>query len=211
MTYTYRDNMTNTIMDMIAYMRARYRRVQPIRLDIHFPKRGYYQDGSNDEIMNFFKNLHRHFSHHVIEMLYCATREQVSSHNPHYHVFILVDGDRHNGIWGVFEICCRIWITIIRKRLMEQGLTEEDIGNIDMTGLIHYRKEDTRYDLPKMEVMCWPNKSAEGEERDRQQRLSDQVADNVFKHAKYIAKDITKGQNPPGTRELFASRIPRAF
>ena len=108
--------------EILEYMIKRHSRVLPVRVDLRFPQ-GYHHDGKNTELQRFHRWIEQHYRDRNIECRHHSVREQNSSVNPHYHVMLLLDGNRVRSPVDVYETCNRIWKLIV---------------NSDQDGLVHY-------------------------------------------------------------------------
>lgn len=58
--------------------------------------------------------------------MYVWVREQKASHNPHYHIMLLLNGQKIQSRYGIMAEAVRLW---------------GDINQCDGTGLVHYETE----------------------------------------------------------------------
>ena len=142
----------NTVLD---YMTNRHRRVLPVRLDLTFPKE-YNHDGGNMEVRKFHKRIEQHYRNQRTELRYHTVREQASSTNPHYHVMLLLDGDRVRSPKKVQNYCNETWKNVV---------------NHDGDGLVDYcipRAKQSR--IKKLQMIYRPPSTAAGDDLETQQR-----------------------------------------
>lgn len=172
-------------------MIANNRRVQTVRIDLRFPKE-YDHDGLNKEISKFHKTVCQSYRDQGIEAGYHTVREQVTSHNPHYHSMIFLNGDKVRNPHGVKKRCEEIW--------------NQTIG-YEGEGLVHHCTHKPEHPIPALEMVHRPARKATGEERKRQKEKFDKSCEIVRKHAEYLNKSYSKGKAPKRVREVFTSQI----
>lgn len=155
-----------------------------MRYDIRFPEEyGYADNGIFREFQSkFIKNLSRKGLHPQ----YVAVREQSREKHQHYHVALMLDGQKTQNIHSHIVIAERLWNSTL-------GLPERENGY----GLIDDCTTNRNGEKQVNGVMLRPDDP----ERD-------QKKDECFRRASYLAKTNTKGYAPKGQRELFSSRIP---
>ena len=206
MTFFYRTrkNIKDHIHAMVDYMIIKHNKVLPVRIDLHFPY-NYWQDGSNREIQNFERNINRYFSYRGIDMVILVVREQHKSQNPHYHVFMCVDGNKLEITYMIFLVCNKIWTKIIKKELLSIGWETSTIGQYCLDGLVHHCDDQTGAKLPPMETIRRPSKFAVGDELVVQREEFGSTRKTAIDHGMYLAKELSKGSAPKGTREMLGS------
>ena len=118
---------------------------------------------------------------------YVAVREQSKEKHQHYHVALLLDGQKTQSIHNHIQTAERLWDLTL-------GLPEKENGY----GLI----DD-----------CTTNRNGDKQENGVMLRYDDpwryDKKESCFRRASYLAKTTTKSNTPKGQRELFSSRIPK--
>ena len=90
-------NYVRTIVDLVDIMTARHSKVLVARMDLRYPQE-YQSDGSNQDFSSTMQAVCRDFSRKKYDPQYVAKREQVTSSNPHYHIGIVLDGNKKRSI-----------------------------------------------------------------------------------------------------------------
>ena len=156
-----------------------------MRYDVRIPEGMYIEDNKTfrDFQANFIKNLSRQ----GLKPQYIAVREQSKEKHQHYHVALLLDGQKTQSIHNHIQTAERLWDSTLGLPAKENGY-----------GLI----DD-----------CTTNRNGEPQENGVMLRYDDPFRgnkkDDCFRRASYLAKTNTKGNAPKGQRELFSSRIPK--
>jgi len=203
--YRNRPNIEDHIHGMIDYMIDKHNKVLPVRIDLHFPY-NYWQDGSNREIQNFERNVNRYFEYRGIHEVILAVREHRGSHNPHYHVFMCVDGNKLESSYMIFLVCEKIWTKIIKKELLSVGWELSIIEEDCLGGLVHHCDNPPGSELPPMEMIRRKSKFAVGDELAVQRE--EFGCKTAIDHGLYLPRH-SKGNAPKGTREMLGSQIPK--
>ncbi len=183
----FEEKFNNLFEDMID----KHRRVLPVRADIRLPA-DWEHDGMNTEICQFHKNIHQHYGSQGIDVRYHTVREQVSSENPHYHVMLLLDGDKVQCARKVQQRCEKIWNNIV---------------NYEGTGLVDFCKPKPGYPNKPLEMVKRPSRKATGPKHMGQTRDFTAAKQIVHQHAEYLNKEAGKGKAPYRVREVFTSQI----
>ena len=156
-----------------------------MRYDIRFPEG--YNHADNGVFREFQSKFMKNLSRKGLKPQYVAVREQSKEKHQHYHVALLLDGQKTQSIHNHIQTAERLWDLTL-------GLPEKDNGY----GLI----DD-----------CTTNRNGDKQENGVMLRYDDPFRydkkESCFKRASYLAKCTTKGNTPKGQRELFSSRIPR--
>ena len=156
-----------------------------MRYDIRFPEG--YNHADNGVFREFQSKFMKNLSRKGLKPQYVAVREQSKEKHQHYHVALLLDGQKTQSIHNHIQTAERLWDLTL-------GLPEKENGY----GLI----DD-----------CTTNRNGDKQENGVMLRYDDPFRydkkESCFKRASYLAKCTTKGNTPKGQRELFSSRIPR--
>ena len=156
-----------------------------MRYDVRLPENMYIEDNKTfrDFQANFMKNLSRQ----GLKPQYIAVREQSKEKHQHYHVALLLDGQKTLSIHNHIQTAERLWDSALGLPARENGYGLIDDCTTSRTGDKHINGVMLRPDDPDMEVK----------------------KDDCFRRASYLAKTNTKGNAPKYQREMFSSRIPR--
>ena len=156
-----------------------------MRYDIRFPEG--YNHVDNGVFREFQSKFMKNLSRKGVKPQYVAVREQSKEKHQHYHVALLLDGQKTQSIHNHIQTAERLWDLTL-------GLPEKENGY----GLIDN---------------CTTNRNGDKQENGVMLRYDDpwryDKKESCFKRASYLAKCTTKGNTPKGQRELFSSRIPK--
>ncbi len=156
-----------------------------MRYDIRFPEG--YTHADNGVFREFQSKFMKKLSRHGLKPQYVAVREQSREKHQHYHVALLLDGQKTQSIHNHILDAERLWDSTLGLPAKENGY-----------GLI----DD-----------CTTSRDGEHQENGVMLRYDDifrgKKKDDCFRRASYLAKTTTKGNAPKWQREMFSSRIPK--
>ena len=132
---------------------------------------------------NFMKNLSRQ----GLKPQYVAVREQSTEKHQHYHVVVLLDGQKTQSIHNHIQTAERLWDSALGLEPRENGYGLIDDCTTSRTGEKQVNGVMLRADDLDMESK----------------------KDDCFRRASYLAKTNSKGNAPKFKREMFSSRIPK--
>lgn len=159
-------SMNNLLNTMIT----KHNKVLFVRFDLTFPENGiYYYD--NALLSRFIEALKVHFKRRSLDPHYLWVREQASSDHHHYHFIFLLNGNKTQSPYGIFNKATDLWGKCL---------------NTDASGLVHYGT----YLMIRRNSLEF-----------------NQTLQECIKHASYLAKAYSKGNAPPGVREMGMSNI----
>ena len=90
---TYNENILAKNQQLLSYALARHAKVLLVRFDVRYPD-GYLAPEGNALFITFMERYIRYLSRKRYSPLYLWCRERANSSNPHYHVYLLLDGTR---------------------------------------------------------------------------------------------------------------------
>ena len=156
-----------------------------MRYDVRIPEGMYIEDNKTfrDFQANFMKNLSRQ----GLKPQYIAVREQSREKHQHYHVALLLDGQKTQSIHNHIQTAERLWDSALGLKPKENGYGLIDDCTTSRTGEKQVNGVMLRSDDPDMESK----------------------KDDCFRRASYLAKTNTKGNAPKFKREMFSSRTPQ--
>ena len=157
-----------------------------LRYDIRFPEGYDYAD--NGIFREFQSKFMKNLSRQGLKPQYVAVREQSQEKHQHYHVALLLDGQKTQSIHNYIQTAERLWDSTLGLPARENGYGLIDDCTTNRTGDKQINGVMLRSDDPDME----------------------KKKDDCFRRASYLAKTNTKGNAPKGQRELFSSRIPKS-
>ena len=175
----------NEIERQFDYAEENKSKIFFMRYDIRFPEG--YDHTDNGVFRAFQSKFMKNLSRQGLKPQYVAVREQSREKHQHYHVALLLDGQKTQSIHNHIQTAERLWDSTLGLPARENGY-----------GLI----DD-----------CTTNRHGEPQENGVMLRYDDPFRgnkkDDCFRRASYLAKTNTKGTAPKGQRELFSSRIPK--
>ena len=174
----------NEIERQLDYAEATKSKTLFMRYDIRFPEG--YDHADNGVFREFQSKFMKNLSRQGLKPQYIAVREQSREKHQHYHVALLLDGQKTQSIHNHIQTAERLWDTTLGLPARENGYGLIDDCTTSRTGEKQVNGVMLRPDDPDMEA-----KKAD-----------------CFRRASYLAKTNTKGNAPKGQREMFSSRIP---
>ena len=174
----------NEIERQFDYAEETKSKVFFMRYDIRFPEG--YTHADNGVFREFQSKFVKNLSRQGLKPQYIAVREQSKEKHQHYHVALLLDGQKTQSIHNHIQTAERLSTLGLPARENGYGLIDDcttfRTGEKQINGVM------LRPDDPDMEA-----KKAD-----------------CFRRASYLAKTNTKGTAPKYQREMFSSRIPKS-
>lgn len=98
------------IIEQVSGMVALYRRVLFVRLDLHHPTSG----PTSQRISNFIENARKHVKrrYQTQHIGFLWVREQEKAKTQHYHLILMLDGDKIRHPARLFDELSEIWVRI---------------------------------------------------------------------------------------------------
>lgn len=184
--------INDRIVERCDHMIGRHNKVYAIRMDVRFPSE-YRHDGNSKQISELIKLLKEHHTYYKIELHYVWAREQVSSHNPHYHFIIFVDGTHIQNPYGIFARAKDVWSRIL---------------GVNGDGLIdHCNHDHNGMPSPNGIMIRRPSSVATGQELFIQQQEFQSNREYALSRGLYLAKTHSKGLAPHKSKEYGFSQI----
>ena len=175
----------NEIERQFDYAKQTKSKVFFMRYDIRFPEG--YDHACNGLFREFQAKFIKNLSRQGLKPQYVAVREQSREKHQHYHVALLLDGQKTQSIHNHIQTAERLWDSTL-------GFPEKANGH----GLIDDCTVNRAGEIQVNGVMLRPD---DPERKDKK--------NECFRRASYLAKDNTKGNAPKRQREVFSSRIPK--
>lgn len=176
----------NEIERQFDYAEETKSKVFFMRYDIRFPEG--YTHSDNGVFRAFQSKFMKNLSRKGLNPQYIAVREQSREKHQHYHVALLLDGQKTQSIHNHIQTAERLWDSTLRLPEKENGYGLIDDCTTGRNGGKQVNGVMLRPDDPDME----------------------KKKDDCFRRASYLAKTNTKGNAPKGQREVFSSRIPKS-
>ncbi len=186
---TFSTKKLSTMVDLVDTMCMRHSKNLVTRFDLRYPKE-VDSDGSNHDFSKAINTFTKKLNSSHIDVQYIAKREQVNSNNPHYHVAVIVDGNKrcnHNNIIREVELH---WAKAIgvdaseaHAKQIVHPCNKDPQGNYRPNG---YMVKRVNYGLDE-------NKS------------------NVVRQLSYLCKADDNDITPSSTRKWFVSQYKQDF
>lgn len=174
-------NILDKIDLLLKHTTQKHNKVFCLRMDLRYPK-GFRPLKNNMHLVLFMAKFRKHFKRMGYDPYYLWVREQSREKHQHYHLMILVDGNKNQHDYRLLKMAEKFWASTINS--YQGGLV--DHCNRDRSG----RPQTNSYML---------NRNAPDFQ---------EVYNSCFHRCSYLAKDNTKGYAPKRQREFGCSRIP---
>ena len=174
-----------SIENLLWTMTERHSKVLIARLDLRFPK-DHNADKSNRDFSKTMQAVCQEFSRKGYDPQYVAKREQMTSENQHYHVGILLDGNKKRSINAVRETVEKHWA----------------------------RQLDIPLEEVQQKALVYPcNKAPDGSPRESGRMIKrgswEQKTDEKesLKQLSYLAKVDNRDVTPSSSKKFFTSQF----
>jgi hypothetical protein len=184
----YRKDIMDRIDTCLYTAVNRHCKVFIVSLLVRFPKT-FVHDGKNAHVSELLRRIGMHYDFHKVDCWYVWAREQVTSANPHYHVFMALNGSRVDIGRHVLWLAARIWTDVLK---------------VPSDGCIELCE---RYNCANGIRIIRPANHLTGD----QLRGARESYETRYRAARdwgrYLAKTYSKGDAPHGVRERGSSRF----
>lgn len=181
--HTFQQKYLDKEIQMIDSMSSRHRKVFQIRMDFRYPQE-IQSEGNNQDFQKTLQGFSRELARQGCDPQYIARREQVSSHNPHLHLVLMVDGSKR---------CCADTLNRIAEKHWANtlGMPVEEV----------HRRE-----------LVYPcNHDPQGNPRPNSYLLERRNPGNtkakMIQQLSYLAKVDERDVTPSRTRKFFCSQF----
>lgn len=174
------ETIQQKLTQLQEHMCNKHCKVLAIRFDITYPE-NYQSPNNNDDISKTMAKVAQEFRRKGYDPSYMWVREQHTSHNPHYHCAMFLNGSKTRHYHQVFASVERLWASTIKE---------------DASGCIDHcmRKENGMLIVTK---------------RDGSKDNYHDNFDEVHYQFSYLAKSAGKAPDNDGLRNFGMSRIGR--
>lgn len=181
--HTFQTKYLDRGIQMIDSMSSRHSKVFQVRMDFRYPQE-MESDGSNQDFQKTLQGLSRELARQGCDPQYIARREQVSSHNPHLHLVLMVDGNKRRCADTLNRIAEKHWANTL-------GMPVEEV---------HRRK------------LVYPcNHDPQGNPRPNsyllERRNPGDTKAKMIQQLSYLAKVDERDVTPSRTRKFFYSQF----
>jgi len=177
------EEILTVIKDRIDYMVSKHCRVLFIRFDVRYPA----CEGSpigNNSFDRFIADFAKYLRYHKLDCHYIWCKEFINFNKPHYHMVMLLDGNKTKSIYNHLAKADELWARSLGLPQETKGLIDYCIkasdGSPQENGLMIERN------APDFNIMY----------------------DRCYQWASYLAKANTKGCGPKFAKEFSCSQIP---
>ena len=159
-----------------------------VRFDIRFPDGvdPTSNERVNDAYRSFQTKFMKNLSRHGLKPQYVAVREESTNEPPHYHVALMLDGQKAQTVQNHIQTAERLWESTLGLPARKNGYGLIRNCTTDRDGKI----------LPGGVLLRNGDSDAEQNKKD------------CVRQANQLAKTEDKGIAPKWQRELFSSRLP---
>jgi hypothetical protein len=178
--YEYRDEILNSIGNLLNFYTERHSKVLVVRFDIHYPQ-GYTELCRNADVSKCMAYVIKKYKRQGLDPFYMWNREIDSSPHPHYHCVIFLDAQKVRAFTHIFETVEQAW-----GRTLKQSVS----------GCVH--------DCMNGEHDC----NGKIIRRDAGKDIFHARCQEVFDQLSYTAKAYSKAPDNDGIRNFATSRIP---
>lgn len=110
--YPVKEYLHNAFNSLLSDYLSRHSKVMPVRFDLRFPA-SETMGATNTHISRFMAKMVQRFKRAGLDPAYAWVREKGSSHNPHYHCLILLNGHKTRSSNIVFTVAESLWESTI--------------------------------------------------------------------------------------------------
>ena len=180
------EKILETIKEHFDYATQTKSKILFMRYDVRF-QQGECEHCSNELFRTFQANFMKKLSRQGLKPQYVAVREQSREKHQHYHVALLLDGQKTQSIHNHITTAERLWNRTLGLPNRENGYgliddcTKSRAGTVQINGVM-LRRDDPEYESKKADC---------------------------FRRASYLAKINTKADAFNGNREIMTSRVPK--
>ena len=166
----------------------KHNKVLFMRMDVRFPENSKEQyTTDNKQFEGFMNSFNRSLKNNKLDPSYLWVREQSKEKHQHYHLGLLLDGNKTQHIKKHIDKAEELW----SKRLGMDHKTNN--------GLIHDCTKDRDGNQQKNGIMIRDKK--------KDSDSFNEAFDTSFHRISYLAKENTKGYAPKNSREFGCSQI----
>ena len=163
---------------------SKHNKIFYMRMDVRFPENKENINTDNNQFESFMNSFTKNLKNNKLDPKYIWTREQSKEKHQHYHLSLLLNGNKIQNIHKPIQKAEELWA----KRL--------EIDDNKNNGLIDYCTKDRNGNKQKNGIMIKRNNDD-----------CNEVFDKCFEWNSYLAKLNTKGYAPKNTREYGTSQI----
>ncbi len=161
------------------------------RFDLHFPQNILQIPSDNSHFKHFISAYMKNLARKKLDPQYFAVREQRRSEHQHYHVGVLLDGQKTRNPYHHLQLADRLWAN-------ELGIKTDNPAAL---GLVNHCDKDKKTGERMINGMMI----------DATKDNYEHIRDSCFRRSSYLAKENQKQMTPKGQREYFASRLPKEY
>lgn len=180
--YSYNDNILTALGNLLNCYTETHGKALVVRFDMRYPV-NYEKEVKHRDISRCMQKIIQVYKRKGFDPMYMWAREQSSSPHPHYHCVLLLNGNRTQSPYPVFQAAERLWGSTL-------GVVPDGLINYCTQG-----KDGTPHENGIMLRRCDAN---------YQERTYD-----VQRQVSYMAKTEGKGTYNDGIRDYGMSVLPK--
>ena len=177
-------NYLDKSIGMLDSMSKKHSRVSQTRMDFRYPQ-NMQSDGSNRSFSRAIQTLNQELTKEGYDPRYCARREQKKQHNPHYHLCIMVNGNKQKQRSSLVEKAEKHWANAL-------GLTQQEIHEKKLVYPCNHDPDG--------------NPRPNGYMLDRNSTDYEGIRAAMIRQMSYLTKFDPGDTTPSSTRKFFASQ-----
>lgn len=174
-----KENMEKKLTELTDYVTSKHSKTLATRIDVTYP-RSHNAPADNSDMSKAMAKYVQKNKRKGVDTYYFFAREQVTSHNPHFHLAVFQNGHKVQSGYKVKKDFEELWGSTLK---------------IDVTGCVHYCDKDKN-----------GNKQPNGVMLDRAKPDYDEKCSQVKRRNRYLVKSFGKGQPKDGIRDFGMSR-----
>lgn len=127
--YDYEYLIFQKIIDLLNFYLNKHSKCLVVRFDLTFPL-SYASVMSNELISSFIQKLIQKYKRKNLDPYYIWVREQNTSHHPHYHCALLLNGHKVESFSFIFHDVKSLWASTL---------------GVDVAGQVHHCNDEKYY------------------------------------------------------------------
>ena len=178
----YRQDIKNRAQALLQHVNDKHSKTFFVRFDVRFPE-GFDTPKDNQIFRTFMANFAKNLDRKGYDPHYLWVREQANADKQHYHVALLLNGNKVQKSYPVLQTASKLW-------------TKKVNADSGANGLVHYCNKSYRGEPKANELMIRRGSSN-----------TDQLRNETLNSMNYLAKEYSKGSAPHCVREFGSSRL----
>ncbi len=183
--YPFREEILTPLGQLLQVYTEMHSKTLAVRFDLHFPS-DYPIVSANNYISETIAYIAKKYKRQGLDPMYFWVMEQGVSLHQHYHVLLLLNGEKVRSYSHVFHNAEAAWGRIL---------------GVNVSGCVHHcNVTDGQVDMSRNGLSI---RRCDGPEKMQEQMQ------NVYNQISYMAKADTKAEDNDGLRNFGMSRFPK--